>query len=239
MQSHPGIYQVTETLQQGKPPVRTILYYQGTRGRTQQGALITLFLQDKIYQLRPTEKIYRSIAVAQLRPGQAPEYSNAKVQASSRKGGQRKTIAGEKAQSWLIQSTALLDMKALAQKAPTEAERRQFPKSLTVKMSVENWLSERDTLAPSVQYATAALAGSQNPMGQMMQPLLSAASKQHGIPLTTTLRVTFATTPPQKNALNGTVVVTTRTLRLEHKSLPDSLFAVPPDYKEVPWDKWQ
>lgn len=239
MQSHPGIQHVTETTQEGKPPVRATLYYQGTRAHLQQGALITLILQDTLYQLRPTEKLYRAIAVAQLRPAKAPEYANAKVRASSRPGGKHKLIAGERAQNWLIESTGFLDMTALAQKAPSEAERRKFPKSLTVQMSAENWLSERDRLAPNVQAAVGALAGAENPMGQLMQPLLQAASKQPGLLLATTLRIKLTTLPPQKNALNGTVVITTRTVRLEHKPLPDSLFTLPPGYKQVPWDKWQ
>jgi hypothetical protein len=238
MQSQPGIYYVTQTVQQGKPPVRVIAHFQRTRGRTVQGGIISLFFPDKIYQLDPSRKVYRAAQPALLKPGEDPTFRNAKVNASSRPGGKTKTILGEKVRNWVISCNTQLDLSDLAKKAPTDEERRKLPRSLTAQMEIENWNMVKEEIDPAVLRAVAVLAGYQSPMGKIMQPLLAAASKQHGLLLSTTLRIKMSTQPPQKNALNGLVTVTTNTVTLEHKTLPNSLFAIPAGYKLIPWDKW-
>lgn len=238
MQSQPGIHYVTQTVQQGKPPVRVIAHFQRTRGRTVQGGIVNLFFPDKVCQLDASRKVYRVIAPALLKPGQDPAFRNAKVKASSQPGGATKVILGERVRNWKLTSTSVLDLSEMAKKAPNDEERRKIPHTMTAQIEVENWNTVKEEIDPRVLQAAAALAGSQSPMGQAMQPFREAAAKQRGLLLATTMRIKMTTDPPQQDALNGTIVVTTTTVTFERKPLPNALFEIPPGYKKIPWDKW-
>jgi len=241
MKAHPGIYHAIETTLPGKPPVKTVSYFQGKRARREQGSLVYLLPEETLTQLDAKRRVSRSIRWRQLKPGENPLFRDAKVRVTARSGGGTKRIQGQTVHNTYITSTAVLDLRELAKQAPNEEERRKLPRVMTAKIEAENWNTEKGglVLSPEVHHAFAALTSSQTPMGKMMQPLLDAASRQAGMVLESTMTIQLATDPPQKKELNSKVVATTRTTFLERKPLPDSLFTIPPGYTSVPWDNWE
>jgi hypothetical protein len=212
------------------------LYYKGDKLRTETGTdAVTILDGERLYLIDTKKKTYAATTAERMMAESNPMLSMVDVQTevSVKPGGKTKTIAGKPAQNWRFTLTMKLAINAtgMAQAAPGQPPPGQLP---TIRIEGEQWSTTAAAVPPTAR-SLRALSMLQSLVGPKGQAALRREfEKIKGLPLELTLTQTVQGVP---TPANGKPIVTRMTtVSLSEKPLPESLFALPKGYKQVPFE---
>jgi hypothetical protein len=207
-------------------------YYKGKWARTEtpQNVLIVDNATGKIYSLNPAEKTYNVVSFAEIGKNPLIAMMDMKTTVSLKPGGQTKTILGKPTKSYVYTAVLQMSLKkeALQRMAAMNggAVPSKPPTIPPVTIKGVNWVTE------AVKVSTGASSAAMATLSQMpgMKALAEKFSSVRGVPLEQEVTVISAGGP--QGSVDQTSI--TKATRIDESPLPDSLFKVPPGYREVP-----
>lgn len=208
----------------------TTAYYKGDKVRTEvKNGPVTIFdaATDKFYTLDPAKKTYTVVGAGEMMNPAAsnPMLAMLKFEATAdvKDGGATKTLAGKEAKNYLVTSTVNMSMEG----APPGL----LP---TMKISSEVWTTESIAVPPGyTKMAATAATRAVGPMAKGMKPLTDKLASLKGMPLLTKQTMTFISEQALPGLPKEPIVTTTEVLSISEDELPDSLFAIPADFKKI------
>lgn len=207
------------------PQVRTVTtYYKAGRMRTEVGEQVTIFDGERTLLLNPKKKTYQAIpknAGAEL-ANPMLAMMDIKADVSVRTTGKSQAIQGKVAQQYVLTMTMKLGMKSAAEGAP-KADMPQIP---PITSKTELWTVEFPGITLGAGAARQAMPGG---MGNVpfVKDLSEKLKSIKGIPLQTTMT---------QEVMGKKISVTVKAVSLSESPLPDSLFAPPVGYKQIPYE---
>ncbi len=216
----------------GAPKTPTVtMYYKGNRTRTESGGRVTIFDGQRMLMLNPEKKTYQIIPKDAASKAVNPMLAmmDIKADVSVKPTGKTQTIQGKKAQQYLMTMTIKLGMKNTAAKdapkAAKDAPKGDVPQIPPITSKTELWTAE----FPGLTLSGAAMSQAM-PAGAASMPFVKDMTEKmksvKGIPLQTTMT---------QDMMGQQMTVTMKTTTLSEAPLPDSLFAAPTGYKQVPY----
>ena len=205
-----------------QPTVTT--YYKGSRIRTETEQRVTIFDGQRMLMLNPEKKTYQVVPKDAAAKFTNPMMAMMDIKADIRVNptGQTQTIQGKKTTQYVMTMNIKLSMKPGSQGAP----KGDTPKLPTFTSKTEIWTAQFSGVT-----LPAAMANQALPSGVRSMPFVKDITEKmktvKGIPLLTTMT---------QDVMGKQMTVTTRTTSLSESPLPDSLFAPPPGYKQVPYE---
>ena len=211
----------------GGPPTppSVTMFYKGNKTRTEAGDRVTIFDGERILLLNPAKKTYQAIPknagadMASANPMMAMMDIKASVDVKAT--GKTQTIQGKQAKQYVMTMTMKLGMKQGAG-GGASGESPQIPPFTT---RTELWTAEFPgvTLSPS-------MAKQNMPGGMASMPFVKDMTEKlktiKGIPLLTTMN---------QEIMGKKMNISVKTVSLSEAPLPNSLFAPPAGYKQVPY----
>lgn len=199
-------------------------YYKGGRMRTEAGDKVTIFDGERTLLLNPKKKTYQAIpknAGAEL-ANPMLAMMDIKADVRVKPTGKSQTIQGKVAQHYVLTMTMKLGMKV----ATEGASKGDMPQIPPITSKTELWTVEFPGIKLGAGTARQAMPAG---MGNLpfAKDLTDKLKSIKGIPLQTTMI---------QDMMGKKMSVTIKTLSLSEAPLPDSLFALPAGYKQVPYE---
>ena len=199
-------------------------YYKGGRMRTEAGERVTIFDGERTLLLNPKKKTYQAIpknAGAEL-ANPMLAMMDIKADVSVKPTGKSQMIQGKMAQQYVLTMTMKLGMKA----ATEGASKEDMPQIPPITSKTELWTVEFPGITLGAGAARQAMPAG---MGNLpfVKDLTDKLKSIKGIPLQTTMT---------QDVMGKKMNVTVKTLSLSEAPLPESLFAPPAGYKQVPYE---
>jgi hypothetical protein len=226
-------------------------FYKGNKVRTESASSVTIYdtTTDRSIVLDNENKTYYVSSVKRMQEmikespmGGMIDKVKMTVTGDVKPGGQTKTILGKPAQNYKYTFVMNMDMSGLASMIP-EKERKNMPKGglsgIKTTISGETWTTTAVSLAnPSAfNKAAAAMQGAGGIGGGGMEQIAAKMSQIKGFTLLATQKIGVPDMPMGKNGKkppSSAMTVRQEVISLKEDTLPDSLFAPPKGYKQVP-----
>ncbi len=209
----------------GAPKTPTVtMYYKGNRTRTESGGGVTIFDGQRMLMLNPEKKTYQVIPKDAAAKAMSPMLAmmDIKADVSVKPTGKTQILQGKKTQQYVMTMTIKLGMKNAAAKDAPKGDVPQIP---PITSKTELWTAE----FPGITLSGAAMSQAM-PAGVASMPFVKDMTEKmksvKGIPLQTTMT---------QDVMGQQMTVTMKTTTLSEAPLPDSLFATPAGYKQVPY----
>ena len=214
-----------------KSPTVT-LYYKGNRQRTEAGDRVTIFDGQRMLVLNTKAKTYQVLPKDAAGGAANPMMAMMDIKADIRVAttGKTQTIQGKKATQYVMTMTMNLGMRPGSMKAPGSSQKApppgELPKIPPLTSKTELWTAEFPGVTLSAAMSRQNLP---NGMGNMpfMKDMAEKMKSVKGIPLLTTT---------SQEIMGKRMDMTIKTTSLSEAPLPDSLFAAPAGFKQVPYE---
>ncbi|MBB6053381.1 hypothetical protein [Armatimonas rosea] len=216
----------------GDPKSPTVtLYYKGNRQRTESGDRVTIFDGQRMLVLNTKAKTYQVLPKDPSGGAANPMMAMMDIKADIRVAptGKTQTIQGKKATQYVMTMTMNLGMRPGSTKAPGSSQKAPPPGEMKIPpltSKTELWTAEFPGVTLSAAMSRQSLP---NGMGSMpfMKDMTEKMKTVKGIPLLTTT---------SQEIMGKHMEMTIKTTSLSEAPLPDSLFAPPAGFKQVPYE---
>jgi hypothetical protein len=207
-----------------QPPSVT-MFYKGNKTRTEAGDRVTIFDGERVLLLNPAKKTYQAIPknaasdMASANPMMAMMDIKASVDVKAT--GKTQSIQGKQAKQYVMTMTMKLGMKQGA----GGGEKGEAPQLPAFTTRTELWTADFPGVTLSPSMAKQSMPGG---MGSMpfVKDMTEKLKTIKGIPLLTTMN---------QEIMGKKMNMSIKTVSLSEAPLPDSLFAPPAGYKQVPY----
>ena len=204
----------------GPPQTSSVtMFYKGNKTRTEAGDRVTIFDGERVLLLNPAKKTYQAIPKNAGADMANPMMAMMDIKASVdvKATGKTQTIQGKQAKQYVMTMTMKLGMKQGA-----EGEAPELPSFTT---RTELWTAEFPGVALSPSMAKQNMPGGIASM-PFVKDMTEKLKTIKGIPLLTTMN---------QEIMGKKMNMILKTVSLSEAPLPDSLFAPPAGYKQVPY----
>ncbi len=224
-------------------PQSQTTYYKGAKIRTEanDGKQVTIYdAQTKtLTVLNPTKKTYTTVPVSAMAQDPRLAMLDIKTTSTVKPGGKTKTIAGKPAKNYVWQATIAMGMKQGAMPPGGASKGAQTPSGtlFSITMNGEQWTTEAVKMPGATGKGMLGVLSGPAAAMPGLEPLIAKLSTIKGVPLTSTVRQSFA----RGAGLSGsgtalparTMTTQTDVVSITEANLPATLFAVPAGYTKA------
>lgn len=222
----------------GPQGMTVTMYYKGNKSRVEAGERVTIFDGQRTLLLNAKAKTYqvlpKDLATSAANPMMA--MMDIKADVSVKPTGKTQTIQGKKASQYVMNMTMQLGMKPGAMKAMQAqagsgadkgASPKEMPKIPPITSKIELWTVEFAGITPSSSAMSRQGIGAGMANMPFMKDMTEKMKSIKGIPLLTTT---------SQDVMGRHMETTMKTTALSEAPLPESLFAAPAGFKQVPYE---
>lgn len=233
----PGAPAPAKTAKAGEPDaVQSTMYYKGTFSRSEDGTdtvTITDTAKNTITTLNVKKKTYSVQKLDELAKMASPfaEFMDVKIEGGVKPGTMPKKVAGRDTGHFVTNLSIAMSVK---EGSPLPLPAGDGP-LMSIAIRTESWTVEGLSLdAKAIQQQN---LGMMRMFTRMLPGAAALQDKMAGVkgyPLASNTRITFTSALPLPGLPDKPMTIKNEVISLSEDPLPDTLFQVPADFKEVP-----